>query len=246
MPSRFSDIAHAGMLLWNPLPEDETLRVVDGLRLAATARVLDVGCGRAELLLRLLARTGASGVGIDVWPPAAASARDAARGRVDPSRFEIREERFDAANFAEGSFDVAMCVGSTHAAGGLRETLRAFRRLLVPGGVALVGEGHWIREPDAAYLAFLGSPRESLLDHAGNVAAARDEGFDVVRELVTSLRDFDRYEDRYAANVERFAAGNPHDPDAAAFLARIREWRAAYLQWGRRTLGFALYELQRR
>ena len=62
MPSRFSDIAHEDILLWNPLPEDETLRVADGLRIAPTARVLDVGCGRAELLIRTLARTGASGV----------------------------------------------------------------------------------------------------------------------------------------------------------------------------------------
>ncbi len=242
---RFSMIAHEGIALWNPLPEGETLRLIDGLDVAPSARVLDVGCGRAELLIRLLERTTASGVGVDAAPDAMALARAAAAGRIPASRLELREEEFDAARFTDASFDVAFCVGSTHAAGGLRPALVALRRLLVPGGEAIVGEGHWMREPDPEYLAFLGDTRESLLDHAGNLAVARAAGFDVTRTLVSDPKDLDRYEDRYAANVERFVAAHPDDPDADGFLRRIRAWRAAYLRWGRDTLGFALYVLRR-
>jgi len=131
--------------------------------------------------------------------------------------------------------------------GGLRDTLRTLRRLLVPGGVAVVGEGHWLREPDADYLAFLEAKRDELLDHAGNLALVRAEGFDVVKSLVSSRDDFDRYEDRYEANLERFVAEHPDDPDADAFRARIRAWRAARETWGHRdTMGFALYVLRRR
>jgi hypothetical protein len=130
--------------------------------------------------------------------------------------------------------------------GGLRDSLRTLRRLLVPGGTAIVGEGHWLREPDVEYLAFLDAKRDDLLDHAGDVALARAEGFDVVRALVSSKADFDAYEDRYAAHVERFVDEHPDDPDADAFRARIRAWRAAYLRWGRDTLGFAMYVLRRR
>lgn len=246
MPSRFSAVAHEGILLWNPLPEDATLRVADALGVASTARVLDVGCGRAELLLRILERSGARGVGVDPWEHAIAEARAAAAGRVAPSRLDLRAGPFDAAEFADGSVDVALCVGATHAMGGLRGTLGAFRRLVVPGGTAIVGEGHWMRAPDPEYLAFLGDVPESLLTHEGNLAAARAAGFDVAATVVSSPADLDRYEDRYAANVERFAAASPGDPDAAEFLRRIRAWRAAYLRWGRDTLGFALYVLRRR
>ncbi len=244
MSTRLSAVGHGDLLLWNPLPETETLALVDALDVLPSARVLDVGCGRAELLIRLVARTGARGVGIDPWQHAIASARAAAAGRVDPSRLELREESFDASRFADSSVDLAFCVGATHAMGGLRDTLRTFRRLLVPGGTAIVGEGHWLREPDAEYLAFLDAKRDDLLDHAGNLALARNEGFDVVRSLVSSTEDFNAYEDRYAANVGRFVAEHPDDPDADAFRIRIRAWRAAYLRWGRDTMGFALYVLR--
>ena len=56
----------------------------------------------------------------------------------------------------------------------------------------------------------------------------------------TSRAAWDLYEGTYAANVERFAAAHPDDPDAPAMLARIRPWREGYLRWGRTTLGFAL------
>ncbi len=233
------------MLLWNPLPRDETLRIADAVEIGPASRVLDVGCGRAELLIRILERTGASGVGVDDWPHAIASARASAAGRVPPDRLDLREERFEPARFEASSFDAALCTGATHALGGLRPALGELHRMLVPGGTAIVGEGHWMREPDSGYLAFLGTTRDELTDHTGNLRAARDAGFDVVRSVVSETSDFDAYENRYAAHVERFFADNPDDPDATAFLARIRAWRAAYLRWGRETLGFALYVLRR-
>jgi SAM-dependent methyltransferase len=242
---RFSAIAHGDLVLWNPLPQAATLALIDSLDVPPTGRVLDVGCGRAELLIRLLARTGASGVGVDPWPHAMTLARAAAAGRVDHFRLELRHESFDPSRFAAASFDVALCIGASNAAGGRVETLRALRRLLAPGGTAVVGEGRWLREPDPEYLAFLGAPRDELLDHAGNVALAHDEGFEVVRSLVSSNEDFEAYETSYAANVERFVEEHADDPDAAAFRDRIRAWRAAYLRWGRDTLGFALYVLRR-
>jgi SAM-dependent methyltransferase len=242
-PREFSAVAHEDILLWNPLPEAAALRVVDGLRLTPASRVLDVGCGRAELLIRLLARTGARGVGVDPWAHAIATARASASGRVDATRLDLRETRYDPAAFDDASVDVVVCTGATHALGGLRPALQEIRRILAPGGTALVGEGHWMREPDPEYLTFLDARPDELLDHAGNLAAARDAGFDV-DAIVSTPDDLDRYEDRYAANVERFAVEHPDHPDVDAYLARIRAWRAAYLRWGRTTLGFALYVLR--
>lgn len=243
-PRRFSAIAHEGLRLWNPLPEAATFAVVDELSLPVGARVLDVGCGRAELLVRILARTDANGVGVEPWTHAIGLAREAVVERGVAGRLELRQEPFDATAFEPHSFHAALCIGSTHAAGGLDGTLAALRRLLVAGGTAIVGEGHWQREPDPAYLASFGGTRDELTDLAGNLAAMRDAGFDVVRTLVSGVEDFDRYEERYAANVERFAERHPADPDAESFRHRIRAWRQAYLRWGRDTMGFALYVLR--
>jgi hypothetical protein len=38
---------------------------------------------------------------------------------------------------------------------------------------------------------------------------------------------------------------HPDDPDRDAMLKRIRNWRDAYLRWGRSTLGFGLYLFQK-
>lgn len=110
----------------------------------------------------------------------------------------------------------------------------------------MIGEGFWRRAPEAEYLAVLGASRDELHDLDGTLAVLRDAGFDVVRTLVSSQADFDRYEDRYAANLERFVGAHPDDPHAAGFAERIRAWRAAYLRWGRDTLGFALFVLRPR
>lgn len=244
-PARFSELAHDGLLLWNPLPERAAFELVDALDLRAEDAVLDVGCGRGELLVRLLARTGAGGVGVDASAHAIALARGAAAGRVEPSRLELREESFDPSRWADGAFGAILCVGASHACGGLRPALAALGRLLAPGGTILLGEGHWRRDPDAGYLAFLDAARDELLDEEGTRAAMESAGYVVVRSVPSTKEDFDAYEGRYAENVERFAAAHPDDPDAAPFLARIRAWRAAYVRWGRDTMGFALHVLRR-
>ena len=243
---RYSLVAHEGMESWNPLPGGAAERLVRSIPLSPASRVLDVGCGRAALLLRILERTGARGVGVDASLEAIAIARSNAARRFDPSRLELRAEKFDAGTFADASFDAALCIGATHAAGRLADLLRALHRLLVPGGAALVGEGHWMREPDPAYLAFLGATRDELQDHAGNLATAEREGFDVAESVVTDRASFDAYEERYAANIERFVAANPSDPDAETFARGIAAWREGYTRWGRTTLGFALYSIRKR
>ncbi|MBI3691134.1 MAG: class I SAM-dependent methyltransferase, partial [Mycolicibacterium aromaticivorans] len=94
--------AFAGPPPWNigePQPELAAL-VRDG---KISGRVLDAGCGHAELALALAA-TGATVVGIDVSPTAIAAATEAARQRglsnvtfecADITAFTGYDERFD-------------------------------------------------------------------------------------------------------------------------------------------------------
>lgn len=147
----------------------------------------------------------------------------------------------DIKDLAPGSFDLALCVGSTHVLGGYRETLRAFRRWVRPGGHVVIGEGYWQREPDEAYLASFGGSRDELATHADNVAAAIEQGLVPPYAAVSSPDDWDRYEGRYARNVELYALDHPDDANSPAMRDRIRRWRDGYLRWGRTTMGFALY-----
>ena len=150
----------------------------------------------------------------------------------------------DAA-LAPGSFDLAVCVGSTHVFGDLATALAALHSLVRPGGQVILGHGYWKREPDPEYLAGFAATREELGSHEDDLTAFRAAGFDLLDFALSSPAEWDAYEDRYAANVERFFAEHPDDPDRESFLARSRSWRALYEKWGRDTMGFALDRLRK-
>lgn len=134
--------------------------------------VLDVGCGRGAWLLRILSRHGdARGEGIDHHGPlieaAAATARQLG---IDPRvRFTCGDaaEALDAA----GTFELVLCLGATHALGGLATALPRLAARLAPGGRLLVGEGFWERAPTPAALASLGARRGDLPDGVLGFAA---------------------------------------------------------------------------
>ena len=71
----WSRIAHGGIDLMNPLPPAKLDEVLGVLELEPGARVLDLGCGKGELLLRIAARHAIAGVGVDRSPELLAEAR---------------------------------------------------------------------------------------------------------------------------------------------------------------------------
>ena len=64
-PYKFSAIAHREHDYCNPVSADKIERMLDLLPLDETSRVLDLGCGRAELALRIIERFSSTVVAID-------------------------------------------------------------------------------------------------------------------------------------------------------------------------------------
>ena len=243
--AKFSTIAHSHHEFLNPI-EPETLGAATSrLGLGRNTRAFDAGCGKAALLIRLAESDGSICVGVDTNPAflAAGRAEAARRGVADlVSLHEIEAERFAA---GPRSFDLGICIGSTHAFGGYGATLRALTRRVRPGGHLLVGEGYWRRAPDPGYLALLGAANEDYCDHAGNVALGTAAGLVAAGAWESSVADWDRYEGLYARTVEEYVVGHPEDPDATEMRERIRAWREGYTRWGRDSLGFGLYLFRR-
>ena len=230
-PRRYSLIGHGDLPWWNPIDGADFDALIAKAALPEGARILDVGCGNGNLIRRALAAVpGSVGTGVD---------RAILPAPPEP-RLWFREEDFNPAVFPPVYFDMILCLGSTHAAGGAARALRTFLPLLRPKGLVLLGEGFWEREPDPEYLALLEAEPGEFRDLAGTAALGTEAGYEVVATTPTSRAAWDRYEDTYAANLDRFVAENPSDPDVPALLARHRPWREGYLRWGRTTLGFAL------
>jgi cyclopropane fatty-acyl-phospholipid synthase-like methyltransferase len=244
-PLRFTTIAHRDHAYCNPLDAAVLEQVIDRLGLAPDRRVLDVGCGKATLLVRIAERTGAAGTGVDINPAFLAEGRALAERRGVPGLVTLIEREASGLDASSGPWDVGLCIGSTHALGGYPDTLRALARRVRAGGSLLVGEGFWKRPPDPEYLERLGAREDEMTTHEGNQATAEAEGLAVADAWVSSDRDWDRYEELYARAVETFVATHPDDPDAVEMRERIRRWRETYRRWGRDTLGFALYLMER-
>jgi SAM-dependent methyltransferase len=231
-----SAITHRGVAFANPLAEALIDDAIAALRLPDGARVLDVGCGAGELLARVAARHPVRTEGIE---PAAEWAA-AARERVDV----VHEAPFAEVTLEHGAYDLVCCLASSHAIGTWDASLRALAGLARPdGGLALVGEGFWRREPSPGYLERLGGASAGELpSFEGLAAGARDAGWALLASAVASDADWAAYEETLLANGEAELAVRP-DPDLGAWVdgARAR-WEG---EDGRDTLGFALLTLRR-
>jgi len=242
---RFFDITHADHVLCNPLSVAALDEMIGLLDLPAGARVLDIACGKGELLVRLVERYGVGGVGVDLSPFFIRDLRSKAAARVPGAGLELLE--MDGADYRSESdgFDLACCLGASWTFGGHEGTLRALATFVRPAGQVLVGEPFWRREPDTAYLEAAGLRRDEFGTHAENVATGERIGLMPVYAMPGAVEDFDRYEALQWRAADRWARGHPDDPDRAELLERVARDRHAHLTWGRDTLGWGLYLFRR-
>jgi SAM-dependent methyltransferase len=229
-----SRIAHGELRLWNPLSGaalDETIALLEP---PAGGRVLDVACGRAEVLRRVAECFEVEATGYD---------SDAALIESGPPGLELLVRDTPP----PGPFDVVLCIAASHALGGFPDALGALRELVRPGGEVLLGEGYWCQPPSAEYLDALGgASADELPDYSGLMRAAEQTGLTPLHSSVASEADWDRYEWRLILNAERWAAANPGDPGAEVLRERARHARERMtMPGGRETLGFALVLLRR-
>lgn len=238
---KFYGITHADHVVCNPMGSARLDELVEILDLAPGARVWEAACGKGELLVRLASRFGIRGVGVDASPWEVRVARDRAAARVPGADLRIVEG--DAAEQAvePGSVDLAACLGASWIWGGHRGTLRALRAAARPGGLVLVGEPYWKREPDPAYLAAVGLQAGEFSTLQGNVTIAAEEGLTLLYLMPSTDEDWDRYELLQVRAAERWVLANADDPDVSELLDRTRRGVDAYLRWGRETLGWSVY-----
>ena len=238
---KFYAITHHDHVVCNPLSLAKVDEIVGLLDLPAGGRILDIGCGKGEALIRIVERCGVSAVGVDLSPHFVRELRERVASRIPGADAELLE--MDGADYAgePASFDLAMCLGASWTFGGHAGTLRALAAWTRPGGLVLVGEPFWRREPDPAYLAWSGMKREQFGTHAENIEAGLRLGLTPVYALAGDEDDFDRYEALQWRAADRYARAHPDDPDLSELLDRVARGRHEYVTWGRETLAWSLY-----
>lgn len=222
----YTRIAHAGMAIMNPVPAEKLDEVLELLDLPARGRVVDLGCGKGDLLARVAKRYEVDAVGID---------RDAKLLAEAPPGINVIVADIETWNRGRGAFDLVASVGSP-------ASLASLAGLVRPGGLVLYGDGYWRSEPPDEYLESLGAARDELEDYAGTIRQGTVLGLSPVYAVTASVDDFDRYEWSWSLNGERYAAEHPHEPGVEDFVEWIRAGRRRYVELGGRdTLGFGLF-----
>jgi SAM-dependent methyltransferase len=238
--ARFSRIAHGDLAWAAPVDRAAVDQAMAALGTSPDDHAFDVGCGRGAFLLGLAEHSGCRGTGIDID----AESIRAARSRVDTLGLgdRVRFEVCDAADFGrDARFDLAVCIGSSHACGGFGPALDYLVERTGDSTRLLVGEGFWRKDPDPDYLAHIGAQADEMGSHWDNVETARARSLVPLWSLVSSDTAWDRYEGLYRLNMARHLARNPDDPEHDAFRRHSERWYTSYLRWGRETMGFALY-----
>jgi SAM-dependent methyltransferase len=207
----------------------------------AGAAIVDLGCGWAEFLLRVLDEESTSrGVGID--RDQTAITRAAKNSEIRGLRDRVQLECGDVTQWS-GQADVAIVIGASHAWGGTRETLNAVHALLRPGGRLLLGEGIWERPPTPETLAALDAQPDDFTTVAGLVDLCLECGYRLLALSTATLTEFDAFESRYCAGRERWLLQNPNDPNADEVRTELDKHRDGWLHGYRGVLGFAYLTL---
>ncbi|MCP9210422.1 SAM-dependent methyltransferase [Streptomyces sp. NEAU-Y11] len=237
---QMSRIAHANHPTKSPVDDDSVRELLERGISQPDARVLDLGCGGGEWLLRTLSsnqRLRAEGV--DVSKDALAQARETASSLGVQERLVLHHQA--AADFVSTHpFDLVLCIGAAHAFGGLLPTLTAARKHLAPGGRVLIGDGFWAAEPSPEAVEMLGD----FTDLATALDRVDADGWTPVHGHVSTRRELDDYEWACWGSMAAWALDHPDDPDGLQVLSTATIRRSEWLRSYRDSFGFVCLVLR--
>ncbi|WP_213454414.1 SAM-dependent methyltransferase [Rhizomonospora bruguierae] len=230
-------------------PLDATKLTALGAAIAppAGASIVDLCCGKGELLATWARDHGVTGTGVDISTAflAAARARAADLGVADRVRFV----HADASGYvADRPADIASCLGATWIGDGVAGTLALLERSLRPGGLALVGEPYWRAEPphQRAVEACHAQSRDDFATLPDLVASFGALGWDLVEMMLADPDTWDRYTAAQWLAIRTWLDANPGHDLAGEMRSVLEREPLDYVRWCRDLLGWGVFALKKR
>lgn len=246
MSLRHHEIAEADHRILNPFTDAKLGLLGEVCRLRDGQRLLDLACGKGEMLCQWAARHRITGTGVDLSEVflSAARARAHELGVADRVRFH----QCDAGTYQADAddFDIVSCIGATWIGGGLRGTLDLMRRAVREDGLLLVGEPYWTSPPPAAACQALGLGEHDFATLAGTLERFTDAGVELVEMVLADGDSWDRYEAAKWWTISHWLDANPTDPDAPAMREFLHGSRSSHLEYQRDYLGWGVFVLRPR
>ncbi|NWF68376.1 MAG: class I SAM-dependent methyltransferase [Chloroflexi bacterium] len=242
MSLRFHEIAETNHRILNPITEAQLLRLGELCHASSSTRLLDLACGKGEMLCQWALHYGVIGVGVDISPVFIAAAR--ARGFDLAVWDKVSWVEAAAAEYPaeHHQFDIVSCLGATWIGGGLLGTLALMRVALnKAGGTLLIGEPYWLETPPAEAYTALEIQPDTFTTLEGTQARLKSAGAEIKDILLATPEGWDAYVNERAQAVAHWLETRAADADAAA----LRDWdereRRAYQQYERPYLGWGVF-----
>lgn len=231
----------------NALTPEKLARLGQVLRLDPGARVLDLASGSGEMLCTWARDHEIGGVGVDISTAFTDSAmtRSIELGVSDRVTF-VHD---DASSYvAEHPVDVAACLGATWIGEGPLGTIDLLERSLLPGGMVLIGEPFWIKEPETEdeVRGSGATERDTFTSMPELVASFRDHGWDLVQMVLADQDDWDHYAGAQWLNLRRWLDANPGDELWDEMRAELDTRPLEHVTYRRNYLGWGVFALMKR
>ena len=231
----------------NPFTSEKLATLGRALHLSAGTSALDLACGSGEMLCTWAHDHGLTGTGVDISSAfiGAARARAAELDVADRVTFI----HGDAAGYiADQPVGIASCLGATWIGGGVAGTVDLLRQSLGLGGIMLIGEPYWRRDPpdQTTVEGCYGIGKEEWLPLPELIESFGLLGCDVVEMVLADQDSWDRYAAGQWFNIRCWLDAHPHDELAAEMRAELASNRARHVRYRREYLGWGVFALMNR
>ncbi|WP_103352177.1 cyclopropane-fatty-acyl-phospholipid synthase family protein [Amycolatopsis sp. CA-128772] len=246
LPRSFT-IRESSHRIHNPFSSRKLAQLGEALDPPPGARVLDLACGSGELLCTWARDHRITGTGVDISTVFLAKAR--ARAIELDVAGQVSFTHGDASNHVAGELvDIGACVGATWIGGGVAGTVDLLRRSLRPGGVMLIGEPYWRKDPpDQATVESCHATSKAdfrvlpeLLEQFGEL------GCDVVQMVLADQDSWDGYVAAQWLNTRRWLDAHPDDELAEQLRAELAAAPVRHARYQREYLGWGVFALMDR